>query len=41
MSNKPLSLKQIDEGSEVGMRTWYKKKVPKDKYIFEFSDTHA
>ena len=42
MSNKPLSLKQVDDGECGGWNAVMKddvKKVPKNKYIFEFSDT--
>ena len=42
MSNKPLSIQQVDEGKCGGWNAVMrdnKKKVPKDKYIFEFSDT--
>ena len=40
MSNKPLSLKQVDEGKCGGWNAVMRddKKSTKDKYIFEFSD---
>ena len=42
MSNKSLSLKQVDEGACGGWDAVMRddvSKIPKDKYIYEFSDT--